>query len=271
MKKYPVDLHIHTTASDGKYTPGEVIRNAASRGMKAISITDHDTVDAYSDKSIFTLAESLGLELVTGIEFSCFIDSRSVHILGYFIDTDSEELQKAIYTQKNEREIRMKKMVDRLHEMGMDRISFEEIMNEAGSSVGRPHLARHMMNKGYCKEFTEAFEKYIGEGKPAYVKRESLTPCDMINLIKKLGGISVVAHPRLIEDDMKLTNLISCGIDGIEVICPSHNRTDESRYTKFAEKHNLLRTGGSDFHGNASGESIGTSGMSYEDFLKLKL
>ncbi len=270
MKKYPVDLHIHTTASDGKYTPEEVIRHAASRGMKVISITDHDTTDAYNDKNIFSLAESLNLELVTGIEFSCFIEARSVHILGYFIDVYSPELRKAIDIQKNERQIRMRKMVDKLHDMGLKDVSFDEILNDAGSSVGRPHLARHLMNKGYCKEFTEAFEKYIGEGKPAYVKRESLTPCDMVSLIKKLGGISVVAHPKLIEDDTKLNNLILCGIDGIEVVCPSHSRSDEHRYSKFAEKNSLLKTGGSDFHGSSSAECIGTSGMSYEGFLNIK-
>lgn len=269
-RKYPVDLHIHTTASDGKYTPEEVIRNAASRGLKAISITDHDTVDAYSDGKVFEIAGEVGIELITGIEFSCFMDSRSVHILGYFIDTASPELAEAINVQKNERIIRMGKMVKKLHEMGMTKVDYDEIISAAGSSVGRPHLARHLMNKGYCKDFTEAFEKYIGEGKPAYVKRESLTPCDMISLIKKLGGISVVAHPKLIEDDSKLTNLIKCGIEGIEVVCPSHSRSDEYRYGRLADENNLIRTGGSDFHGSNSSECIGTSGMSYEDFLKIR-
>ncbi len=269
-KKYPVDLHIHTTASDGKFTPEEVIKYAASRGLKAISITDHDTADAYSDGYVFEIAEKETIELVTGIEFSCFIGERSVHILGYFIDVHSPELEKAIMLQRNEREIRMQKMVDILINMGMDKISFDEIMAQAGSSVGRPHLARHLMNKGYCKEFSEAFEKYIGEGKPAYVKRQSLSPCDMISLIKKLGGISVVAHPKLIEDDSLLTNLVRCGIEGIEVVCPSHSRSDEYRYSRFADEHGLIKTGGSDFHGTGNSECIGTSGMKYEDFLKIK-
>ncbi len=269
-RKYPVDLHIHTTSSDGKYTPEEVIRNAASRGIKVISIADHDTVDAYSGGKVYDIAKEAGIELVAGIEFSCFMDSRSVHILGYFIDTDSEELKKAIDVQKNERIIRMEKMVKNLHEMGMTKVDYDEILKTAGSSVGRPHLARHLMNKGYCKDFTEAFEKYIGEGKPAYVKRESLTPCDMVSLIHKIGGISVVAHPKLIEDDSRLTNLISCGIDGIEVVCPSHTRSDEYRYSRFADENDLIKTGGSDFHGSNSNECIGTSGMSYEDFMKIK-
>ncbi|MBR6801350.1 MAG: PHP domain-containing protein [Eubacteriaceae bacterium] len=268
-RKYPVDLHIHTTASDGKYTPEEVIRNSASRGIKVISITDHDTVDAYEDGKVYSLADEVGIKLVSGIEFSCFFGSRSVHILGYFIDTASEELKKAIDIQKNERVLRMEKMVRKLHEMGLEKVSFEEIMKTAGSSVGRPHLARHLIEKGYCKEFTEVFEKYIGEGKPAYVKRGSLSPCDMIGLIHSLGGISVVAHPKLIGDDSLLTNLVSCGIDGIEVICPSHQKSDEYRYSRFAEEHSLLRTGGSDFHGGNNSECIGTSGMSYKDFLKI--
>lgn len=269
-RKFPVDLHIHTTSSDGRYTPEEVITNARARGLKAISIADHDTVDAYSGGKIFEFAKKEGIELVPGIEFSCFIGSRSVHILGYFIDTTSEELKKAIDIQKNERVIRMEKMVKKLHEMGLEKVSFDEILKTAGSSVGRPHLARHLMEKGYCKEFTEAFEKYIGEGKPAYVKRESLSPCDMTKLIHSVGGISVVAHPKLIEDDRLLTDLIGCGIDGIEVVCPSHQKSDEYRYSKFADEQGLLKTGGSDFHGANNAESIGTSGMSYENFLKIK-
>lgn len=270
MKKYPVDLHLHTTASDGKFTPAEVIRNAAARGMKVVSITDHDTIGAYSDRSVFILAEQSGIELVSGIEFSCYMGARSVHILGYFIDTDSEELHRIISMQKSERELRMRRMVDRLREMGMDRVSFDEIMKDADHSVGRPHLARHLMNKGYCREFTEAFEKYIGEGRPAYVKRDSIPPEKIISLIKDMGGISVVAHPRLIEDDGRLNELVMCGLDGIEVVCPAHNRSDEARYNRFAEKHGLIRTGGSDFHGTASGDPIGTSGMSYEDFLRIR-
>ena len=164
-----------------------------------------------------------------------------------------------------------KGMVKKLHEMGLEKVSFDEILKTAGSSVGRPHLTRHLMEKGYCKEFTEAFEKYIGEGKPAYVKRESLSPCDMTKLIHSVGGISVVAHPKLIEDDRLLTDLIGCGIDGIEVVCPSHQKSDEYRYSKFADEHGLLKTGGSDFHGANNAESIGTSGMSYENFLKIKM
>ncbi|MBE6038799.1 MAG: PHP domain-containing protein [Anaerofustis stercorihominis] len=267
-RKYPVDLHIHTTASDGKYTPEEVIRTASKRSLKVISITDHDTVDGYSD-SIFDLASSLGVELVTGIEFSCFMDSRSVHILGYFIDIKNETLSTAISKLKNERVLRMEKMVKRLNDMGMS-VDFDEIMATADSSVGRPHLARHLMNRGYCKDFTEAFEKYIGEGCPAYVKRESIPVEDIISLIHEIGGISVIAHPKLIEDDSKVRQIIDYGIKGIEVVCPSHNRSDEYRYAKIADEHSLLKTGGSDFHGSSYSESIGSSGMSYDKFAEMK-
>lgn len=245
-----VDLHIHTTASDGRLSPIEIIRQAELAGLTHISITDHDTVAAYSDlaKAGF-LNKSANLSIIPGIEFSTDLPQREVHILGYCIDIGNVKLKEQLEIIRADRLKRSQLIVAKLNKLGY-LIEYSRVLDIAGQaqSVGRPHIAKALVESGYFKTITEVFEQVLSKDSPAYVPHFKLTPEQVIRLIEQVGGSAILAHPGLIGDDNLVIDLIKAGIQGIEVYHPEHDQAATDKYLAIANKYNLKITGGSDFH-----------------------
>lgn len=257
------DLHVHTTASDGVLTPVEVIRRAVQCGLTGLAITDHDTLDGISPAQAFIQAEQIQLDFIPGIELNTDYGDDEVHILGYFItDPDSQMAERLAYI-KRERWNRAKKIVAKLNQLGVN-ITMEQVKHCAGGKlIGRPHIARALCHLGWAASEEEAFDKYIDHGRPAYVRRYKFTPEEAIGLISKAGGISVLAHPGLIGEQAKIEQIIAMGIEGLEVYYPEHQPAQVEQLTALARNHDLLITGGSDFHGTGSvtRDRMGASGI----------
>lgn len=250
------DLHIHSTASDGRLTPAEVVQEAARRGLKFMSLTDHDTIDGIAPAK--AAAKGLpGLKLIPGIEVSTDIAAGEVHVLGYFIDYTDRELLEKLEQFRNSRLRRAKGMVAKLDKLGVH-LDWQRIEQIAGSSImGRPHIARAMLEKGYINSFKQAFTDYISRNGPAYVEREKLTPAEAVALIIEARGLAVLAHPFTTGDPEALTKeLTAAGLAGIETYYDNYTKEEIDRLVKLAQKHNLITTGGSDFHGLDSNESV---------------
>ncbi len=251
MDKY-IDLHVHTTASDGSMTPTQLVQYAAKKKLSAIAITDHDTINGVEEAIM--AGEKYNVEVMPGIEIS--VDYQyELHILGYNIDYKSQSLNDTLEKLKIFRQQRNPKMVKRLKTLGLD-ISMEDVEEIAkGDIIARPHIAAVMVKKGYVGSIEEAFHKYLADGKAAYVKRQRLTPQEGIALIKKAGGIAVLAHPIYLEQngidlELLLMTLKRVGLDGIEGYYPDYSDDMHQHYIALAKKHHLLVTGGSDFHGD---------------------
>jgi predicted metal-dependent phosphoesterase TrpH len=249
------DLHIHSTASDGRLTPAEVVKEAAERGLKFISLTDHDTIGGI----VPALAAAKGfpdLKLIPGVEISTDIPDGEVHVLGYFIDYTSRELGAKLDQFRNSRLNRARGMVAKLDKLGIP-LDWQRIQQIAGSSVmGRPHIAQAMLEKGYIDTFKQAFTDYIGRDGPAYVEREKVTPAEAVALIIKARGQAVLAHPFTAGDPEAMTiELKSAGMVGIETYYNGYTDEEIEQLVAIAERHNLITTGGSDFHGLDSSES----------------
>ena len=258
-----IDLHIHTTASDGSCRPAEVVRLAKKTGLAAIAITDHDTLDGI-DEAI-EAGKAIGVEVIPGIELSANFRKGTIHILGYYLNhLDQELIAKVKYLQEV-RENRNQKMIENLNQAGID-ISFNDLLKEAkGGLIARPHFARAMHKKGVVKTEEEAFQKYLNKGAPTYVSKVRFTSEEAIQLIVKNGGVPVLAHPITVEQDLNcaiddfIEELISIGLQGLEVYYSTHDKDREDNYAKCAGKFDLLMTGGSDFHGSIKAEfSLGT-------------
>ena len=278
-----IDLHIHSTASDGSLTPAEILDQAQKLNLAAIAITDHDSIDG-SREALDTGIPS-SLNFLSGVEISAahppfFPGSGSFHILGYGIQLDDHALNQALNKLREARKNRNPKIVARLNELGFP-ISLEEINQTVGRvQLGRPHIAYAMMKKGFVKSIDEAFDKFLGTAKPAYVDKERIACEDAIKMIRRAGGMAVLAHPGLlkVEDESKLAalvqNLIEIGMDGIEVYYPEHSPDQIKQYTQLAKKYDLLMTGGTDFHGSITpdikmGSGKGTLFIPYRLYEKL--
>ena len=266
------DLHVHTRASDGDLSPGEIVRLAGKRELLAVAITDHDTTIGALEG--LQAGSELNVNVIPGIEISAVYNPGTLHMLGYFgrfpsdLEDDLERIQKG-------RLVRFPKIIERLNSLGLD-VSIEDVSRIAGDAqIGRPHIAKALINKGYVKDFDDAFEKYLGKGKPAYVEKEKLTWEEAIALIKRHSGISVLAHPFTLElKGRDLKNLVfsmkEAGLSGIEVYYPEHTPEQIKLYKAIALKEGLILTGGSDFHTPDRGASIGDCGIG-EDNLKILL
>jgi len=254
-----IDLHTHTTASDGTYTPEALVRHAQKEGLKILAITDHDSAAGVMEA--VEAGEEYGVKVIPGVEISVVFEPTEMHILGYGIDVNDPIFTDALTKLKENRERRNPKMLARLRELGF-KITLEEVIAEAGGDiVGRPHMARVLLKKGYVSSIDEAFQKYLGKGCPAYVPKEKLTPKQAINIIKKAGGLAFLAHPVYLEKtetELKLVleELISYGLDGIEAYYTYHNEEQTRLYLELASKYNLLISGGSDFHGENKPEIL---------------
>ncbi|MEW6509560.1 MAG: PHP domain-containing protein [Bacteroidota bacterium] len=241
------DLHLHTTFSDGALSPRELIDRARQAGLDAIAITDHDHTGALDEA--LALGREAGIEVITGVELSTSVGEQDIHILGYCFDHHDRGLQEYLSLFRSERRKRAERIVAKLNGLHVP-LSIEAVLDQAGTgSVGRPHIANALLEEGLTGTYHEAFLKYIGFGKPAYEKKHLVTPREAVALIAKAGGLSFLAHPAHAVDEKLLLELISTGIDGIEVVHPSHSPELVTHYSGIVSEYFLLESGGSDFHG----------------------
>ena len=264
------DLHIHTHYSDSTASPQEGIQEAIKAGLQGIAITDHDTMEGVLPAQ--HAAQGFDLEIIPGIELSSEWENKDIHILGYFLDGDNEAFRVQLDKIQESRIERIKKMIEKLKSLGVHNVHFEEVFSLTESkSVGRPHLAKILLDKGWVGSIREAFDRYIGEEGPAYVTKYKLTPYEAIQLIRKAGGIAVMAHPMFTQKDELLPGFITAGMQGIEVYYPSCSKTTIAFYEGLAQKYHLIPTGGSDFHGKLKPDTyLGKKKVSYEIVERLK-
>jgi 3',5'-nucleoside bisphosphate phosphatase len=255
-KKY-IDLHIHSTYSDGTMTVKEIVAYASTRGLSAIALTDHDCVAGV--REISTFADSIGLEVISGVEISSLSENTDVHFLGYFVDVDNPALVKKLDEIRHIRIERARRIVDRLN-AGRVSLRFERVLEfSKGFSIGRPHIAAALIAEEYVNTYTEAFDKYLGNHTEFYIPVQKLSPREAIELIKQAGGLAVLAHPFVLNRDDIIDKLVEVGLDGLEVYYPKLPFNMLKHYSEMCRKYNLLETGGSDCHGPHFGEiSLGS-------------
>lgn len=246
----PSDLHTHTSFSDGRLTPEELVAAAKAAQLKYIAITDHDTVDGICHLYEQGMLPMKGIQIIPGIEFGAHHETQDIHILGYNIDIYHRALGDKLNDVVEARWLRFSKMVEKLQELGYA-ITEADVLKIAGTSkaISRSHVAQVLVAKGFFPTVAAVFDAVLDKGKPAYVSHYRLEPEEIISLIKEAGGTPVLAHPKLIGDDGLVEELLQKGIEGLEVFYPRHDAVDTARYLAMAEKYQLLVSGGSDFHG----------------------
>lgn len=262
-----IDLHVHSNASDGTLSPREVVELAVAGGLKAIALTDHDTLDGIPEAESAAQAANLQgniIQIIPGVELSVSYRQRDIHILGLYLDLKNEALNNALYNAKQNREKRNEKMANKLQTAGID-ISVEKMRTTEGQAVlTRAHFAKYLVEHGYSKNSQEAFNNYLNSNSPYYVPREYLSPKEAISLIHGAGGVAILAHPllykyTLTEVEQLVSYLVGFDLDGIEAIYSSNSGFDEGRMRHLANKYNLIISGGSDFHGaNKPDLNLGT-------------
>ncbi len=264
------DLHIHTTCSDGKMSPTEAVELAKEKNLASLSITDHDTCKAYH--KALSRAEELEIELIPGVEITSTIGNKEAHILAYYFDPDTNYLEDFLKKQKQARRERIKGIIDTVKKNGID-VDFDEVWAEAnGANIGRPHLARVLMQKGYVSSHKEAFIRYLSNQKLGSIENTYPDYREVIKIIKNVGGAAVLAHPGKLYNGEEIEAFIEAGIDGLECIHPSHNYTLQKKYTELCEKYSLLMTGGSDSHEakDAGYTNVGVVTIAYKHIEKMK-
>ena len=256
-----VDLHMHSTASDGKYTPEEIVRRAAALGLRYIALTDHDSVDGIVP-AVEAARAFPRLTFIPGVEISTDVPDGEIHILGYFIDYTGKELKDTLKSFRTSREGRGRGMVARLSELGIH-IDWRRVQEIAGDgAIGRPHIAQAMLEKGYITSFREAFDKYIGRDGPAYVEREKITPEEAVALVIRSGGLPVLAHPFTVkEPEKRVADLRAVGLVGIEAFYKDNTKEETANLVALAEEFGLIVTGGSDFHGIEDSHEVPLGGV----------
>lgn len=272
-----VDMHTHSTYSDGSMTPAEVVRRAANLGLRAIALTDHDTVEGAAE----ALEEGLkcGLEVMPGVEISTELNPE-LHLLGYFKKNDYMRIEASLRQVRNDRGKRNELIIEKLNKLGFEITAQDAARHAKESITGRVHIAAALFEKGYTKSIDEGFEKFIGDGKPAYVKREKITPQNGMSMIAEAGGIPVIAHPRnlgmgIVQFEKTVADLKLKGLRGIEVFYSDNSRYEDAQYLSVVKRFGLLATGGSDFHGTVRpeveiGSGRGSLKIDYMYYLAVK-
>lgn len=269
-----IDLHMHSTASDGTLSPTELVEEAYKRGLKVIALTDHDTVEGIKEAK--EMAKELNIEFICGIEFSTEYNGNEIHILGYFLDEKNKRLLELLEKLRQERLERTKKILKKLEKYKCY-ISMEDLMKEVkGTLISRSHIANAMMAKGFVYSKAEAFKIYLRTGGLAAEPKKELNPIEAVKFIKEIGGISSLAHPKLTglgggNFEKLLILLKEEGLNAMEVYYPEQSPKETEMYKKICDKYSLLYTGGSDFHGMNRPETLlGVKGVSQEELIKLK-
>lgn len=254
MLRGTIDLHIHTTCSDGQDTPEDIVEAYCQAGYSTISITDHDSVEGVIRG--IEAARGRNIELIPGIELSSIQDVYDIHILGYYMDFDNQEFLSRIAFFKEKRRERAEEIVRNLNYLGLD-IQFETVLRIAhGAPVGRPHIAEALLSEELINTYSEAFVRYIGNQGPAYVPKYNVSPGEAINLLLETGGIPVLAHPGVLNRDEFIFEMMDYGLVGLEAIHPLHTPEKQIYYEKIAKKYGLIVTGGSDWHGKSRRTSL---------------
>lgn len=247
-----IDLHLHTTASDGEYNPKDVIKLAKENGVDTVAIADHDTVAGLEEA--IEEGKKIGVEVISAVELNANVEKGKMHILGYYMDYKDAEFVKAMESLKKDREDRNNEFIDEFHKQNVN-ITLEQVKKYAiGSIIAKPHFARALYDNGYIKDIEEAYTNYFNVPPMKNIKRQSITPKQAIELIKNAGGIAVIAHPVTLklddnELDEKIKELKKYGLDGMECYNNIHTKEDIAKLKEIANKNNMLITAGSDFHG----------------------
>ena len=254
-----VDLHLHTTASDGVRTPSEIVNYARTKRLQAIAITDHDTIEGVEEA--LSEGKRIGLEVIPGIEISAEYLHGTMHLLGYFLDIHHPILIEKLDFLQRARAERNPRIVEKLNALGIQ-ITYDEVVRvSGGGQVGRPHFAQVLLEKGYVRSIQEAFERFLRKGAQAYADKFRFAPSEAIGIINGAGGVAVVAHPNTLglgeiaELDELIFRLVKQGLGGIEIYYPEHSPSDVGRYKFLANKYGLAVTGGTDYHG-IEGDSL---------------
>lgn len=277
MEKIYADLHSHTINSDGTYTVEEIVKLAKEKGLKVLAITDHDTIDGLlDDEKINNLEKEYDIKIIRGIEMSCNIDGKDVHILGYFVDTKDEEFLNVLKEIAKIRDERNDVLLEKLakHNVPVTKEDLKEVVQ--GNILSKAHIAEVMVRKGYVKTKPEAFELYLGKNGVAFTEKRDYKPQRAVDILVKNGAFVSLAHPKLISTNIDIienlvTDLVKHGLRGLEVNYYSFYEMDRKIYRKLAKRHNLIITGGSDFHGgNRVNVSLGDSGLTQEEYENMK-
>jgi predicted metal-dependent phosphoesterase TrpH len=280
-----IDLHLHSTASDGTLTPSEILARALDLGLKAIAIADHDCVDGAREALAIGIPD--GIRFVTGVEISTspprFLGLQgSFHILGYAFHLEDPELNRSLALLQSARNNRNPKIIRRLNALGID-LTLNQVRRLYGDGqLGRPHIARALVEKGHAASVDDAFDRFLGTGKPAYVEKERIGWRRAIEIIRRAGGVAVLAHPALLNlsEPRQLEDVVgrlkAMGLGGIEVYYPEHSPLETAHYADLAKRHDLIMTGGTDFHGAIKpdvemGVGRGNFGVPYRLYAKLLL
>lgn len=267
-----IDLHLHTTSSDGRLTPRELVARAAAAGITVMSVTDHDSVAGLAEARL--AARDAGVELVDGIEVTAAHEGRDVHVLGYFIDPDNEAFNQFLREQRQRRVDRVRTIAARLAAHGAA-VDVDALLAAAakipGASVGRPTVARALVAAGHVTSVQEAFDRYLGTGRPAFVPRTGETPETVVAIVHRAGGLASMAHPGVTRQPALLNSLPDAGLDAVEGYHPDHTPEVRDELLAFARRRGLLVTGGSDFHGDDSRDRpLGRSTLPEAEFARLQ-
>jgi predicted metal-dependent phosphoesterase TrpH len=266
-----IDLHLHTTASDGLFEPAALVDLAWRAGIRTMSVTDHDTTAALLEAE--RAAGASGIAFVTGIEITAVHDGRDVHVLGYFIDRDDAALAGFLEKQRADRVRRVEEMADRLAVMGKP-VNREALLapRQSGRSLGRPMVAKALVQAGHVADTRQAFEQLIGEGRPAFIPRCGPSPADVIGIINRAGGLASLAHPGLLRRDELIPGMIDAGLTAVEAFHSEHDAPTTQRYLSLADRHGIFVSGGSDYHGDKERRkaAFGSVGLPADRFEQLR-
>lgn len=263
------DLHTHTYYSDGLLSPEELVKEAALRGLAAVAITDHDSIDGIDEA--MDAASFYHIEVIPGVELTAYEGRIEVHILGFFVQLDSEILMSSMDAVQDARRDRLARMMEQLKAIGIDVASEDIIIDSKNKSVGRLHLAEALVKKNVVGSISEAFNKYLGNDGPVWSPKYDMSVADVIKLVKAAGGVSVLAHPGVLNHDELIPYMVSCGLNGIEACYPRHATVQEDYYRGIARKHGLCISGGSDYHGpGRSAADIGQATITAGELDKIR-